>query len=220
MDELRNDIWTRLKNGVINFDEEIVVEAAEDVMKHSLNIYESIMNGLVPGINEVGRLYESGEYFVPEMLMCSDAMYAGLNVLRPHLKQHEPIINGQIVIGVVQGDIHDIGKNIVKMMFDVAGFKVYDLGRDVPLEKFVEEQLRTDSEIVCISAMMTTTMNSMSDIIKKIKAKNSNVRIMIGGAPLNEQLASKWGADGYAADAPNAIKYAIKLVNALKELTS
>jgi methanogenic corrinoid protein MtbC1 len=102
----------------------------------------------------------------------------------------------------------------------VAGFKVYDLGRDVPLEKFVEEQLRTDSEIVCISAMMTTTMNSMSDIIKKIKAKNSNVRIMIGGAPLNEQLASKWGADGYAADAPNAIKYAIKLVNALKELTS
>lgn len=201
------------------YDEEIVVRAAEDVLNHGLDIYEAIMNGLVPGIEKVGALYEKGEYFVPEMLMCSDALYAGLNVLRPHLKQNKPVVNGQIVIGVVQGDIHDIGKNIVKMMFDAAGFQVYDLGRDVPLEKFVEEQLRTDSEIVCISAMMTTTMYNMSEIIKKIKEKNPRVKIMVGGAPVNEDLAKKWGADGYAPNAYNAIKYALKMVSTLKRLT-
>lgn len=211
-------IWSQLKDGVVNYDEEIVVTAAEDVLNHRLNIYEAIINGLIPGIEEVGELYARGDYFVPEMLMCSDALYAGLNILRPHLKNTKPIFKGQIVIGVVQGDIHDIGKNIVKMMFDVAGFQVHDLGRDVPLEEFVEEQLRTDSEIVCLSAMMTTTMPGMSNIITKIKEKNPQVKIMVGGAPLNEHLAQRWGADGYAKDANNAIRYAIQLVSSLKNL--
>lgn len=213
-------IWTRLKNGVINYDEEIVVNAARDVLDHGLDPYKAVMNGLVTGIEEVGDLYERGEYFVPEMMMCSDALYAGLHILRPHLKNGKPKVKGQIVIGVVQGDVHDIGKNIVKMMFDVAGFEVHDLGRDVPLEKFVAEQLRTDSEIVCLSAMMSTTAVGMSDIIKKIKDKNPRVKIMVGGAPLNEEMAQKWGADGYARDANNAIKYAIKLVSSLKRLTT
>lgn len=213
-------IWARLKKGVVDWDEEIVVNAAKDVLESGIDIYEAVMNGLVPGILEVGDLYDRGEYFVPEMLMCSDALYAGLNVLRPYLKKDKPKINGQIVIGVVQGDVHDIGKNIVKMMFDAAGFQVHDLGRDVPLEKFVHEQLCTDCEIVCLSAMMTTTMYSMHDIITKIKEKNPKVKIMVGGAPLNEQLANKWGADGYAKDARNAIKYALKMVNSLKEITS
>lgn len=213
-------IWTRLKNGVVNYDEEIVVNAAQDVLNYGLNAYKAVMNGLVSGIEEVGELYERGEYFVPEMMMCSDALYAGLNILRPHLKKIEPKVKGQIVIGVVQGDIHDIGKNIVKMMFDAAGFEVHDLGRDVPLNKFVEEQLRTDSEIVCLSAMMSTTAVGMSEIIKKIKEKNPRVKIMVGGAPLNEAIAQKWGADGYARDANNAIKYAIKMVSSLKRLTT
>nr|WP_092473010.1 corrinoid protein [Desulfotruncus arcticus] len=213
-------IWAKLKKGVIMYDEEIVVQAAENVLRYGLDIYESIMNGLVPGIEQVGRLYESGEYFVPEMLMCSDALYAGLSVLRPHLKKSKPVVNGQIVIGVVQGDIHDIGKNIVKMMFDAAGFQVHDLGRDVPLDRFVEEQLRTDSEIVCISTLMTTTMYGMVEIIQKIKEKNPSVKIMVGGAPLTEELARKWGADGYSPNAHNAIKYAIKMVSSLKELTN
>ncbi len=213
-------ILSRLKNGVINYDEEIVVNAAHDVLKHNLDAYKAVMNGLVSGIEEVGELYERGDYFVPEMMMCSDALYAGLHILRPHIKNNNSGVKGQIVIGVVQGDVHDIGKNIVKMMFDAAGFEVHDLGRDVPLDKFVAEQLRTDSEIVCLSAMMSTTAVGMSDIIKQIKAKNPRVKIMVGGAPLNEETAQKWGADGYARDANNAIKYAIKLVSSLKRLTS
>lgn len=216
---LPQSIWSRLEKGVIIYDEEIVVRAAEDVLTHGLDIYESIMNGLVPGIEQVGALYDRGEYFVPEMMMCSDALYAGLSILRPHLKRNKPVVNGQIVIGVVQGDVHDIGKNIVKMMFDVAGFQVYDLGRDVPLDRFVEEQLRTDSEIVCISTMMTTTMYGMVEIIKRIKEKNPSVKIMVGGAPLTEELARRWGADGYAPNAHNAIQYAIKMVSTLKQMT-
>ena len=216
--EIQKKIWARLAEGVINYDEEIVVTAAEDVLNHGLYIYQSIMNGLVPGMEKVGELYDRGEYFVPEMLMCSDALYAGLNVLRPHLKKKEPVKKGHIVIGVVAGDIHDIGKNIVKMMFDVAGFEVNDLGCDVPLEKFVEEQLRTDSEIVCLSAMMTTTVYGMSDIIKQIKEKSPGARVMVGGAPVNKKMADNWGADGYAENAPNAIKYAIRTISILKDL--
>lgn len=213
-------IWSRLKNGVVNYDEEVVVNAARDVLNYELDVYKAVMNGLVSGIEEVGELYEREEYFVPEMMMCSDALYAGLNILRPHLIKIKPRIKGQIVIGVVQGDVHDIGKNIVKMMFDVAGFEVHDLGRDVPMEKFVEEQLRTDSEIVCLSAMMSTTMYNMIDIINKIKEKNPRVKIIVGGAPLNEHFAQSWGADGYAKDANNAIKDAIKMVASLKRLTT
>jgi len=127
-------------------------------------------------------------------------------------------VRGSVVIGTVEGDVHDIGKNIVKMMFDVAGFTVYDLGRDVPLDKFVEEQLRTDSDLLCLSAMMTTTMTGMQKVIDDIRKKNPKVKIMIGGAPVSKDVAQKYGADGYAADATNALADAIKMIGSLKEL--
>ncbi len=216
--DVRRKIWARLQEGVLNYDEEIVVNASRDVLNYNLDIYECIMKGLLPGIEEVGELYERGDYFIAEMLMCSDALYAGLNVLLPHIKREQYVEKRQIVIGVVAGDIHDIGKNIIKMMFDAAGFKVHDLGCDVPLDKFVDEQLRTDAEIVCLSAMMTTTMNSMSEIIKRIKEKSPGVKVMVGGAPVNRNLANQWGADSYADNAHNAIKYALETITILKSL--
>ncbi|MFZ5641880.1 MAG: cobalamin B12-binding domain-containing protein [Bacillota bacterium] len=212
------EILDRLRDGVIEYDEDAVIEAANKALELGMAAEKAIFDGLVTGIEEVGRLYELEEIFVPEMLLAADAMYAGLNILKPHMKKREGGIKGQVVMGVVQGDVHDIGKNIVKMMFDVAGFEVHDLGRDVPLEKFVEEQLKTDSELVCLSAMMTTTMVGMKDIIAKIKEKNPKVKIMIGGAPVNEELAGKWGADGYAKDANNALKDAINMVSSLRNL--
>ncbi len=115
--------------------------------------------------------------------MCADALYAGLAILRPLVPKSADAAKSQVVIGSIQGDVHDIGKNLVKMMFDVAGWEVYDLGRDVPLENFVKEQMRTDSEVVAMSAMMTTTMLGMKKVIKMIKEKNPNVMIMLGGAP-------------------------------------
>lgn len=219
VDEAKNkEILEKMKNGVIQYDEDACRDAANEAVDAGMDANEAIFEGLVAGMEEVGRLFEAQEYFVPEILMCADALYVGLDILKPHCEQMDMGIKGSVVIGTVEGDVHDIGKNLVKMMFDVAGFTVYDLGRDVPLDKFVDEQLRTDSDLVCLSAMMTTTMIGMPKVIEKIKEKNPNCMIMIGGAPTSKDLADKWGADGYAEDASNALKEAIKMVSFLRKL--
>ncbi len=216
--EREQELLKKLADAVINYDEDTAREGANEAIAEGMDPRKAIFDGLVVGMQECGRLYEIQEYFVPELLMCADAMYAGLDLLRPLLKKDESKPRGQVVMGVVQGDVHDIGKNIVKMMFDAAGFTVHDLGRDVPLEKFVEEQLRTDSEIVALSAMMTTTMLGMRSIIKMIRERNPKAKIMIGGAPVSEQVASMFGADGYAKDATNALKDAIAIISSLKDM--
>lgn len=217
---LREELFKTLSNGVVNFEEENVREAAQRVLDEGLDAYDAVMNGLAAGMEVVGDLYDKHEYFVPELLMAADALYAGLNILKPHLKVDDvdQKVKGQVVIGTVQGDVHDIGKNLIKMMFEVAGFTVHDLGRDVPLEKFAEEQMRTDSEIVALSAMMTTTMMGMKKVVQMIKEKNPNVKIMLGGAPLTSDIAKLFGADGYAESAGNAVQEAIKMIAQLRKL--
>jgi corrinoid protein of di/trimethylamine methyltransferase len=217
-EEKKNEILTKLRNAVIQYDEDAALEGAQEALDSAVEANDAIFNGLVSGMEEVGRMFEAQEYFVPELLMCADALYAGLDILKPHVKQLDLGVRGSVVIGTVEGDVHDIGKNIVKMMFDVAGFTVYDLGRDVPLDKFVQEQLRTDSDLVCLSAMMTTTMTGMKKVIDDLHAKNPNVKIMIGGAPVSQDIAEKWGADGYAKDANNALKDAINMISSLKKM--
>jgi corrinoid protein of di/trimethylamine methyltransferase len=202
----------------VEFEEDEAREWAQIALDEGMDAFEAIMNGLAVGMETVGDLYDQQEYFVPELLMSADALYAGLDILKPHIKQEEIKKMGQVVIGTVQGDVHDIGKNIIKLMFDVGGFEVHDLGRDVPLEKFVEEQLKTDAEIVAMSAMMTTTMVGMKKVIEMIKEKNPNVAIMLGGAPVTQDVAELWGADGYAESAGNAVQEAIKMISQLRKL--
>lgn len=217
-EEKRKEVLEKLRNAVIQYDEDGAKKAANEALESGMDATDAIYNGLVSGMEEVGRLFESQEYFVPEMLMCADALYAGLDILKPYVEKMDLGVKGSVVIGTVEGDVHDIGKNIVKMMFDIAGFMVYDLGKDVPLDKFVEEQLRTDSDLVCLSAMMTTTMVGMKKVIDKIREKNPNAKIMIGGAPLSKDLADKWGADGYAKDATNALKDAVNMISSLRKM--
>lgn len=219
-EEIRDGLLKDLSDGVVDYDEDKVREAAQKVLDEGLNAYDAVMNGLASGMEIVGDLYDKQEYFVPELLLCADALYAGLDILKPHINAEDlgDSPKGQVVIGTVQGDVHDIGKNIIKMMFEVAGFTVNDLGRDVPLEKFVEEQLRTDAEIVALSAMMTTTMMGMKKVIQLIKEKNPNVAIMLGGAPLTKDTADLFGADGYADSAGNAVQEAIKMISRLREI--
>jgi corrinoid protein of di/trimethylamine methyltransferase len=217
-EEKKKELLEKLRNAVIQYDEDTSKEASQEALDIGMNANDAIFNGLVSGMEEVGRLFESQEYFVPELLMCADALYAGLDILKPHVQQMDLGVRGSVVIGTVEGDVHDIGKNIVKMMFDVAGFQVYDLGRDVPLDKFVEEQMKTDSDLVCLSAMMTTTMTGMKKVIDDLRAKNPNVKIMIGGAPVSQDVADKFGADGYAKDANNALKDAINMISSLKKM--
>ncbi len=213
----KEELIEKLKEGVVEYEEDTVKEVAQQWLDEGYDALEGVMDGLAAGMEIVGDLYDKQEYFVPEVLMCADALYGGLDILRPHIPKKEGEVKAQVVIGSIQGDVHDIGKNLVKMMFDVAGWEVHDLGRDVPLENFVEEQMKTDSEVVAMSAMMTTTMLGMKKVIKMIKDKNPNVAIMLGGAPVTKDVANLFGADGYAESAGNAVSEGIKMISRLRE---
>ena len=214
----KEELLEQMKTAVIEWQEDEITGYAQQFLDDGHVALEGIMDGLAAGMEVVGDLYDRNEYFVPEVLMCADALYAGLEILRPHVPKKDGGPNAQVVIGSIQGDVHDIGKNLVKMMFDVAGWEVHDLGRDVPLENFVQEQLRTDSEVVAMSAMMTTTMMGMKKVIKMIKDKNPDVAIMLGGAPVTKDVANLFGADGYAESAGNAVSEGIKMISRLREM--
>jgi corrinoid protein of di/trimethylamine methyltransferase len=214
----KKEILEKMAEGVVEYEDEMVKEWAQTAINEKVDALEAIMDGLAVGMQRVGELYDQQEYFVPEMLLCADSLYLGLDILRPHIPEDKVKKLGQVVIGTVQGDVHDIGKNMIKLMFEVGGFEVHDLGRDVPLEKFVEEQIRTDSEIVALSAMMTTTMIGMKKVIKMLKEKNPNVAIMLGGAPITSDMVDLFGADGYAESAGNALQEAIKMIGNLRKL--
>ena len=217
-EERTQEILKGLQQAVIEFDEDKTRELAQAAIDEGVDPFVATLEGLAEGMILVGDLYNKKEYFVSELLLCADALYAGLELLKPAIVASGRIseAKGSIVLGVVEGDVHDIGKNLIKMMFDVAGWTVYDLGKDVPLEKFVEEQLRTDSDIVGLSALMTTSMISMPEIVQKLKEKNPKVRMMLGGAPITPETVEKYGADGYAKDAGTAVDEAIKLIKMLK----
>jgi len=218
-EERTKEILKKLHETVVQFEEEEVVKWAKIALKEGVDPFVATMDGLAEGMMEAGDKFNQKEYFVPELLMCADALNAGLDILKPAIQAsgRKSEVKGSIVLGVVEGDVHDIGKNLVKLMFEVAGWTVYDLGKDVPLDKFVEEQIRTESNVVGISALMTTSMLNMPEVIKRLRAKNPKVRIMIGGAPVNPEVAEKYGADGYAKDAGTAVDEAMKLLKMLKE---
>ena len=218
-EERTREILKGLQDAVVHYDEDNAVEWAKVALNESIDPFVASIEGLAEGMIEVGELYNKKEYFVPELLMCADALYAGLDVLKPTIKAsgRESEVKGSIVLGVVEGDVHDIGKNLIKVMFEVAGWEVYDLGKDVPLDRFVEEHIKTNSDIVGISALMTTSMLAIPELVEKLKAKNPNVCIMLGGAPLNPEVVEKYGADGYAKDAGSAVDEAVKLLKMLKK---
>lgn len=218
-EERTKEILKGLHKAVFEFEEDDAVKWAKTALEEGVDPFQATMEGLADGMIEAGEAYNKKEYFVPELLMCADALYAGLNILKPAIEAsgREATVKGSIVLGVVEGDVHDIGKNLVKMMFEVAGWKVYDLGKDVPLDKFVEEQIKTGASVVGISALMTTSMLAMPVVVKKLREKNPKIRIMLGGAPINPEVAEKYGADGYAKTASTAVDEAIKLLKMLKE---
>ena len=215
--ERAQELFKGLSDAVINYDEEASAELSRAVLADGVDPYDAVLNGLSAGMEKVGELFAKQEYFVPEVLLCADALYAGLNILRPHIKHREGEVRGQVVIGTVEGDVHDIGKNLVKMMFEAAGWIVHDLGKDVKFEEFVEEQMRTDSDVVALSALMSTSMLGIPKIIEMIKARNPNVVIMVGGAPITEDVAKLYGADGYADSAGNAVQEAINMISQLRK---
>lgn len=195
-------------------EEEETVILANEVVIEKYDAYEAIEKGLADGMERAGKLFEEEEYFIPELLMCSDAMYAGLDVLKPHLKAEGQGEKHKVVIGVVEGDTHDIGKNLVKIMLETSGFEVVDLGRDVPPRAFVEKAKEINAEIIALSTLMTTTMDGMAQVINFLKEDNvrDRFKVMIGGGPISQSFADKIGADGYSANAAEAVRLAKRLV--------
>lgn len=214
MAKSKEELLAKLSECVVDMEEDEVIEVAKKYIEEGYPAFDGIMDGLVDGMNKVSDLYDEEEYFVTDVLLCSDAMYAGLDVLRPHI----PAVQNEskkpkAVIGVVEGDTHDIGKNLVKIMLDTAGFDMYDLGRDVELDKFVEKAIEVDADFVCMSTLMTTTMDGMRVVVEKLKEKGirDKVKVMVGGSPISQKYADEIGADGYSVNAVKAVKVAKKL---------
>ena len=174
----------------------------------------AIMNALVTGMDTVGEEWRVGNMFIPDVLLAAKAMHAGMDVIRPHLTAAETKLRGAVVIGTVQGDLHDIGKSLVGMMLEGAGFEVHDLGVDVSPAKFIEAVKQYQPNIVGMSALLTTTLSFMRDTIRTLEEAGvrSSVKVMVGGAPVTEQFAASIGADGFAPDGATAVAKARELV--------
>lgn len=215
-DEKRKaELISRLSECVVEMEEEEIVEVARTYIEEGFSAFDGIYEGLLDGMNKASDLFDAEEYFVTDILLCSDAMYAGLDVLRPYLPITSINEKGyKVVIGVIEGDTHDIGKNLVKIMLETAGFEVIDLGRDVPLDDLVDKAMETGASIICMSTLMTTTMGGMKTVIDKLveKGVRDRFKIMIGGSPISKKYADEIGADGYTANAVEAVKLAKKFV--------
>jgi corrinoid protein of di/trimethylamine methyltransferase len=200
-----------LSKSVVEGDAEKAVKISQEAIAVNVDAYELMQEGLMKGMKEVGNLFKRKEYYLPEVLMSAEAMHESMKILKPLVKK-DARLSGVVVIGTVAGDIHDIGKNIVATMLESVGFNVIDLGTDVGLQGFLESVKRDKPDIVALSSLMTTTMENMKTIISGLREAGYKARIIIGGAPLNQEIASEYGADGYAPDALVAQKLAIELM--------
>ncbi len=199
-------------NAVLSFDEATVVAKTQEQIDGGTAVATILNDGLISAMDEVGEKFSAGELFVPEMLMAAQAMKAGLELLKPHLGEGGSQRKGTVVIGTVKGDLHDIGKNLVSMMMEGAGFEVVDLGVDVESEVFVEQAAAQQADVIALSALLTTTMPAMESTVKAVKEAGMATRTIIGGAPVTQAFAEQIGADGYSADAPGAVKLVKELV--------
>ena len=197
---------------VVGFELDKVAGLVESEIAAGTPVEEILNEGLIAPMDEVGEKFSAGDLFIPEMLKAAKTMKAGLELLKPHLSAGQSQNKGTVVIGTVKGDLHDIGKNLVAMMAEGAGFEVIDLGVDVESGVFVKAAQDNGAQIVALSALLTTTMPAMGETIQAIKAAGLSVKTIIGGAPVTKAFAEKISAEGYEADAPGA-------VNLMKELT-
>jgi trimethylamine corrinoid protein len=212
----KENLFERMVQAVVEGQKEETENLAKEAVKRRMNLLEVIEKGFVPGLQKVGELWEKGEYFLPELITSAECMKAATAVLQPELKKAriDAPSKGKVVIGTVEGDIHDIGKNLVASMLQANGFDVYDLGADVKLEKFIDKAEETKVHFICLSALLTTAMLGQRKFIEMLKAKNlsGTFKVLVGGAPVNQKWAADIGADGYAENALAAVKLASRLM--------
>ncbi|MGI6734005.1 MAG: cobalamin B12-binding domain-containing protein [Anaerovoracaceae bacterium] len=211
-----SNLYEEMMNSVLEGEEDEAVALAQRAVEEELDLEKVMYEGFLKGIQEAGRLYESGEYYLPELVCSADALKAALAVLDNKLKSNPEITSGEgkVVLATVQGDVHDIGKTIVGSMLTAAGFELYDLGADVPNEEVIKAVKELEPDILGLSALLTTTMEEQRNIIEMLSAEKlrDRVKVIVGGAPVNQSWADKIGADGYSENALTAVKLAKGLV--------
>ena len=205
-------------DAVMDYDDTRVVELTNQELDAGTDVKTILDEGMIVALDTIGKKFSSGTLFVPEMLMAAEAVQAGLDVLRPHLVDTGTKPAGTVILGTVRGDLHDIGKNLVGLMLEGGGFRVVDLGADGDAETFITTAQENDADIIALSGLLTTSMPEMEKAVAKLREANSsrnlNVKVMVGGPPVNEDFAMKIGADAYGTDAPTAVEQARQFVAA------
>lgn len=201
------EVLKKLFDAVLEGNFEGVTINVQASLKAGIDPDVILNDGMIAAMREVGALFEAGEYYVPEMLIAARAMQSGMSLLKPHLQKTEQKSNGKVLIGTVKGDLHDIGKNLVALMLEGAGYEIIDLGVDVPAEEFVKKATELKPDIIGMSALLTTTMQSMRTTLDALSAAGlrNHVKVIIGGAPVTEAYAQQIEADGYSPDASRAV---------------
>ncbi|MGL5315805.1 MAG: cobalamin B12-binding domain-containing protein [Peptostreptococcaceae bacterium] len=195
----------KIRELVMDGEEDELIELIDEALENNVSVADIVQNGLIESMNIIGPMMASGELFVPEVLMSAETMQLGLNHLKPLLKEGDVQSLGTIIIATVEGDLHDIGKNLVAMMLESSGFKVIDLGIDQSSQNIIDAAIEHNANIVALSALLTTTMPAMRDTVNLIKEKNLNVSVAVGGAPVSQEFANEIGADGYSEDGASAV---------------
>jgi corrinoid protein of di/trimethylamine methyltransferase len=215
---MSQELFAAMKQSIVDGDTDQAAALAQQGLEQGLDPLVAINEGFVPGITYVGDQFGAGELFLPDLMLAAEAMKSAVAVLEPEMERRgtKRQMLGKVVLGTVKGDIHEIGKNLVATMMSASGFEVYDLGVDVPFEKFVEKAREVDADIVGVSALLTTTMTGQKTVIEALDdvGLRPKVKVLVGGAPVTRSWAEEIGADGYSEDAMGAVALAKKLVGA------
>lgn len=203
-----------IKQLVIDGEDEEILDLIKEAIDNNVDLTDIVNNGLIEAMNIIGPMMASGELFVPEVLMSADTMQVGLNYIKPLLNEGDLQSLGTVVIGTVEGDLHDIGKNLVAMLLESSGFNVINIGIDQPPQAFIDAIEANNADIVGLSALLTTTMPAMRDTVKLIREKGLNVKVAVGGAPVSREFAEEIGADGYSEDGPGAVALCKQFIGA------
>ena len=214
---MSNELLAQIAQSLVDGDPDATFDLTQKALAAGLEPLKIIREGLMPGMNTVGEFFGSGEYFLPDLIIAADGMKRAMEILEPELKARQEALEtpGTVVMGTVKGDIHEIGKSLVATMLSANGFKVYDLGVDVPISTFINKIKETNANLLGLSALLTTTMTMQREVIKTLIAEGlrDQVKVMVGGAPVTRSWAEEIGADGYAEDAMGAVALAKKLAS-------
>lgn len=216
---METELYEAMKASILDGDEELAQELARRALQEDLDLTRAMNEGFLKGIQEVGDLYQAGEYFLPELVCSADAMNAALEIMTPALKKtagDAGVTKGLVALATVEGDVHDIGKKIVAAMLTSAGYEIYDMGTDVPAEQIIKEAADRKADVIGLSAMLTTTMQEQKKIIALLDQQEARDRfkVIVGGAPVNGSWAESIRADGYSDNAMDAVKLVVKLLGA------